>query len=191
MTNISYDSSTTTTQEQHQCTISSKNSKGTYVGMGLIDRCTYHLLQNRIKVGRIKSPRCSTPSASRVHRLRVRESLHPVDQRLIRPNCQDQVKSRRMHLIIHRTSFTRVLWRVAIEQRGVKDGVDSRGPSHDMRGNEKAVSGGHYSEVLRKGVEYMVLCFCRLTACPGFVIRVVGISGPESPDDSRLTLFDE
>jgi hypothetical protein len=161
------------------------------VSMSLIARCTYHLLQNCVKVGRIKSPRCSTPSASRVNRLRVRKSLHPVDQRLVRPNCQDQVESPRMHLIIGRISFTRVLWRVAIEQRGVKDGVDSRGSSHDTRGDEKAISGGHYSEVLRKGVEYVVLCFRRLTACPSFVIRVVGISGPESPDDSRLTLFDE
>ena len=96
-----------------------------------------------------------------------------------------------MHLIIGRTSFTRVLWRVAIQQRRVKNGVDSRGSSHGTWRDGKAVSGWHYSEVLRKGVEYMVLCFRRLTACPSFVVRVVGIAGPESPDDSRLTLFDE
>lgn len=96
-----------------------------------------------------------------------------------------------MHLIIGRTSFTRVLRRVAIQQRGVKDDVDSCRSSHDSWGDEKAVSGGHYSEVLREGVEYMVLCFRRLTTCPGFVIRIVGIAGPESPNDGRLTLFDE
>ena len=96
-----------------------------------------------------------------------------------------------MHLLIRRISFTWFLWRVAIRLRWDKDGVDSGGSSHDTRGSEEAISGGHNSEVLRKGTEDVVLCFRGLTACPSFVTRVVGISGPEPPGDGRLTLFDE
>jgi len=97
-----------------------------------------------------------------------------------------------MHFIIRGISFIRFLWRVEILQQGrVKDGVDSGDSSHDARGDEEAISGGHDSEVFRKGIKNVVLCFRGLTACPSFVIRVVGIPGPESPDDGRLTLFDE
>ena len=151
----------------------------------------YHLLQSSVKVGRIKPPRCSTLPASRVNRLRVREPLDPVDQRLVRPNCQDQVESARMHLIIGRISFTRLLLRTGLEQRGVKDGIGNCGSSHDTRGDENAIRGGHDPEMLRKGIEYVVLGFRCLATCPSFVIQVVGIAGPESPDDGCLTPFNE
>ena len=96
-----------------------------------------------------------------------------------------------MHLIISRTSFTRFLWRVEIEQGRVKDGIDSSDSSDDTRGDEKAINGGHNSEVFRESIKNVVLCFRGLAACPSFVVGVVGIAGPESPDDGGLTLFDE
>ena len=110
--------------------------------ISLVSVVPYHLHQNSVKVGRIRPSQCSTLSASRVDRLRVRRSFDPVDQRLVRPACQDEVESPRMHLLSGRISLTRFLWRVVIEQPEVKGDVDSRGSSHDTRGDEKVYAEG-------------------------------------------------
>src|SRR5258708_3290552 len=96
--------------------------------MSLVARCTLSFAPEQLKVRRTKYPRSPTLSASRVNGLRPQKLLYQVDQRLHR---SAQVESR-MPLLIRSISFPQPLWRVAIQQRGVKDRVDSTDSSRVM-----------------------------------------------------------